>query len=113
MGKVQKITEEYYDEVKRSLNRTWKWTRFTKRHIQDVAYRHGISYKTVIQIKASKTYAEYREQVKAQHMDIKYSLREDVLALHKTVFDKGDNTYKAPLTAKTAVTQLNYELAKR
>lgn len=111
--KVHKITEEYYDEVKRSLNSTWKWTRFTKRHIQDVAYRHGISYKTVVQIKASRTYAEYQEQVKAQHPETIYSLREDVLALHKTVFDKNDNTYKAPRSAKTAVTQLNYELAKR
>lgn len=109
---IKKLTEEYYDEVKRSLNSSWRWTRFTKRHIQNVAYKHGISFKTVIQIKTSNTYEEYREQVKAQHPETKYSLRDDVLALHRTVFDKGGE-YHAPLTAKTAITQLNYELAKK
>ncbi len=66
-----------------------------------------------MQIKNSATYQDYVDLCKSQHPETIYSLREDVLALHKTVFDKNDNTYKAPRSAKTAVTQLNYELAKR
>jgi hypothetical protein len=114
MKHIQKVTPEYYAEVRRSLKNTWKWTRFTKRHINDVAYKHGISYKTVVQIKNSPTYEAYQEQNKAQHPDNKqFSLREHILVLHKMTFDKGDNTYKEPLTARTAIVQLEYELGNK
>lgn len=107
---VRKITEDYYNEVRRSLKDTWKWTRFTKRNINDVAYKHGISYKTVIQIKASNTYAEYIEQVRAQHDSPQvFSLRDAILQLHKLRYDKGDNTYKEPRIARTAITQLIFD----
>lgn len=101
---IKKLTLEHFSEVKRYIR--WHTTKRT-------AKKFGISIKTALQVRGSNSYYQYRENVKAQHPEIKYSLREDVLALHKTVFDKGDNTYKAPLTAKTAITQLNYELAKR
>lgn len=110
MKHIRKITEPYYNEVRHSLKNTWKWTRFTKRHINDVAYKHGISYKTVVQIKASRTYQEYIEQVQAQHPpEIVFSLADHILELHKLKYDLKDNKYIQPKTARTAITQLIFD----
>ncbi len=103
MSKVNKITPEYFADTKRILR--WNTNRRTAR-------KTGLSLKTVLQIRGSKTYLEYVEQKRAQHPEVKYSLADDVLALHKTVFDKGGE-YHTPKTAQTAITQLNYELAKK
>jgi hypothetical protein len=100
--KVAKITEEYFDEVKRSI----RWTTSNR-----AARKHGISLKTVLQIRNSKNYQEYREQVKAQHPYPQFSLAEEVLTLHKLVFDKGEEYHK-PMSAKTAIGQLQYKLGK-
>ncbi len=109
MGHIRRITEEYYDDVRRSLQSKWRWTRFTKRHINDVAYKHGISFKTVMQIKNSATYEDYRAQCLAQHPEVQYSLAAEVLKLHEIVFSKGEEYHK-PKTAQTAITQLIYKM---
>lgn len=102
---VRKIKPEYFNEVKWSI----RWNRSMKK----VAAKHGISLSTVLNIKGCKNYTEYMELVRSEHQPTQFSLRDEVLALHKTVFDKGDSKYHEPLTARIAVTQLNYELAKR
>ena len=109
--KVHKITEEYYLDVKRSLKNKLHWTRFTSRHIEEVAKLHGISVKTVMQIKNSDTYEVYVEHNKAQHPPQKTSLADDVIKLHELVFNKGGEYHKQT-SAKVAVAQLLYELGK-
>jgi hypothetical protein len=101
--KISRLTPEYFSEVKRYVR--WHTTNRT-------AKKFGISIKTALQVRGSNNYGQYRENVKAQHPETKYSLADDVLALHKTVFDKGGE-YHTPKTAQTAITQLNYELAKK
>ena len=111
MGKIGKLTEEYYNEVKRSLNSKWRWTRFTNRHINDVAYKHGISFKTTVQVKNSATYEDYRAQVLAQHPDTKgETIRDIVLDIHNQVFNQKDNKYVVPRSAKTAAVQIRHKL---
>ena len=111
MGKIAKITPEYFDEVKRSLKRTYRWTRFTKRNISDVAYRHGISFKTVMQIKNSETYEDYVDQNHAQHPPVEFSLGGEVIKLHELVFDRNNVEYHKPKSAKQAINELNYRIA--
>ena len=101
--KIKKLTPEYFNEVKRYVR--WHTTKRT-------AQKFGISIKTALQVRGSNNYGQYRENVKAQHPEVKFSLADEVLALHKTVFDTGGE-YHIPQTARIAVTQLNYELAKR
>ena len=98
---VRKITKEYFDDVKHTI----KWSTAKR-----AAKIHGISLKTALQIKGSKDYQEYRDQCKAQHPDTKFSLAEQVFETHKIVFDKGDNKYIAPLTARTAILELQIKL---
>lgn len=107
---IAKITPEYFEDVKRSLKRTWKWTRFTKRHINDVAYRHGISVKTVYQIKNSATYKDYEDQNHAQHPPVIYSLKDAVFDLHRLVFDRNGAEYHTPKSGKDALNTLLYRI---
>lgn len=109
---VKKITEEYFDDVKRSLERKRRWTRFTSRHIKKVAETHGISYKTVVQIEASNDYEAYRRQVVAQHPITHYSLAEDIISLHGELFGEREK-YTKPKAASQAVAQIRYELVTR
>jgi hypothetical protein len=111
--KVAKITEEHFNDVKRSLKNKWRWTRFTKRHIEEIAELHGISLKTVMQIKNSETYKDYQDQNKAQHPpQVKFSLKEQILELHRLTYDLKDNKYIPPKTAQVAIMQLIYEKSK-
>ena len=106
MSHIGKIRLEHYDEVKRSLRNTWLFTRFKRNNIEAVAKRHGISYKTVIQIKNSDTYEDYQEQNKAQHPDTKYSAREDLLAYLKERCEQAGVQYKTPSHMSIALYQL-------
>ena len=110
--RIYKITEQYFKEVKQSLNSKKKWTRFTKRNIEEVANKHGISYKTVMQIKNCVDYQDYVEINKSQHPEVKYSLKEDVLKLHKLLFDYKDNKYITPASAKEAIGSIIYYIEK-
>lgn len=101
MPHIKKLTPQYFEDTKRIM----RWTT-NKR----TANKTGLSLKTVLQIRGSKTYKEHQEQNKAQHPDVQFSLGEHVLNLHKLVFDKGDNKYIAPPTARLAIVQLEYEL---
>ena len=102
-SRIHKVTEEYFREVKRTI----RWTT-NKR----TATKHGLHLSTVINIRGSRNYEEYRQLVKAEHQPTLFSLKDHVLDLHKLVFDKKDNNYFPPKTARTAVTQLEFELAK-
>ena len=102
--RVTKITEQYFKEVKRTL----RWTTCRR-----TAHKHGISLKTVLQIKGSKDYAEYKAQCKAQHPKIKFSLRDEVLATHRLVFEEDGKPYINPGTAQNAINALRYKFSKK
>lgn len=95
---MKRVDEQLFNQVKSGLRN--KWTSAEK-----VARRNELSVKTVLQIRGSKDFAQYTENNKAQHPDIKFSLRDHVLELHRLAF-RQDNTYIPPTTAKTAVIEL-------
>lgn len=98
-----KIDYDEYRTVKRSL-------RFHR--VATVANKRGLSVSTVMKIRGAKNYDEYVGLVKATHPEIKYSLAEDVLYVHKLMFDKGDNKYQQPATAQKAIKVIIKELKK-
>lgn len=104
MGKISRITEPYFYEVKRYSR--WHTSRRT-------AAKFGIHISTAMNIAGCRNYEQYRELVRAEHQPTKFSLREGILELHKQVFDKNDNKYIEPSVARTALTQIQFELGKK
>lgn len=100
-----RIIDEYtFKKVKGNI--FWRLTP------SQAAAQHDISLKTVLQIRGSKDYTQYRQQCKAQHPETEYSLGENVLLLHKLVFDERDNKYIPPPSARKAVEQLKLKFIK-
>jgi len=95
------ITPELHKRVKRHL--LWQTASQT-------ANKFYLSKKTVIQIRGTRTFEEYAESNKAQHPGTGHSLKEDILELHKLMFDKHDNKYLAPLTATKAALVMKVKL---
>ena len=102
MGKIPKLTEEYFIEVKDDLS--WYRKRWTTD--KRIAKKRGISLKTVLQIKGSDSYEDYLNNVRAQHPPVKFSLRDHVLVLHRKEFGKDNEAYIEPLTARQAIVEL-------
>lgn len=94
---VSKITAADFKRIKSG---------FIWRTAGQLAAKHDISYKTAVQIKASKDYDMYREQVKAQHPEPQYSLADQVKYIHNLVFNKHDNKYIEPPTGRQAAREL-------
>ncbi len=101
MSHIAKLTPEFFDDVKRFVR--WHTTKRT-------ATKFGISEKTALQVRGSNTYMQYRENVKAQHPEVVYSLRERVLELHSIMFDKKDGKYIQPQVARVAIEQIIYKV---
>lgn len=99
---MRKIDEHTFKKVKGSI---WKM------NVYQAAAKYDISPKTVLQIRGSHNFAQYREQCVAQHPEIQYSLADNVLELHKIVF-RQDNTYIPPPTARRAIEQLKVKFIK-
>lgn len=97
MGKVHKVTREYFADTKRILR--WNTNRRTAR-------KTGLSLKTVLQIRGSKSYGEYVEQKRAQHPEVTYSAREDLLAYLKERCEQAGIKYKEPSHMSIALYQL-------
>lgn len=97
MSKMNKITPEYFADTKRILR--WNTNRRTAR-------KTGLSLKTVLQIRGSKTYLEYVEQKRAQHPEVKYSAREDLCAYLKERCEQAGIKYKEPSHMSVALYQL-------
>lgn len=76
------------------------------RSAESVARKNERHLSTIINIKGSKNYEEYKKLVESEHQPVKYSLMQKVLDLHKIMFDNGDNKYIAPTTAKMAIAKL-------
>lgn len=91
---MRKIDEHTFKRVK-------KWLRIQP--AKSVAKRFDLHESTVLNIRGSRNFNEYREMVKAEHPPIKFSLKEEVLSIHQQLFDKNDGRYIRPLTARTAV----------
>lgn len=92
-----RITPEAFNEIKH----------FNRWHTNNrTAQKFGISVKTALQIRGCHSYAQYRENVKAQHPETKYSLADDVMELHSLRFNKHDNNYKCPRSARQAVQEM-------
>lgn len=73
---------------------------------KSVAHRFDLHESTVLNIRGSKNYAEYREMVKAEHPPVKYSLAEDVMKLHRTLFDLDNGQYLPPRSAQVAMGEI-------
>ena len=95
---MKRVDEQLFNQVKSGLRN--KWTSAEK-----VARRNELSAKTILQIRGSKNYEEYQQQNKAQHPEVKFSLKDHVLELHRLAF-RQDNTYIPPKTARLAITEL-------
>ena len=80
---MSRIDEHTFKKVKGGI--FWKLTP------QQAATKYDISEKTVLQIRGSHDYKQYKEQVKAQHPEVQYSLADSVHQLHDIVFNKHDN----------------------
>ena len=81
--------------------------------VETTAKKLNRSIKTVVQIKNSKTFDDYQDQNLAQHPPTKFSLRDNVLELHRLLFDH--DMYAAPSSAERAITELleaYYEMEK-
>lgn len=95
---MKKLTEEQFNLVKKPL-----YNRFTRPKM--LAKKYDLSLKTVLMIRGSQNYVQYQEQSKAQHPDVKFSLADQVLHLHKLTFKK-DNSYLPPNSARVAIGEL-------
>ena len=92
-----RITPETFNEVKNYV----RW--HTNKRTSD---KFKLHISTVINIRGSQTYAQYRQLVKAEHPPTKYSLADDIYQLHSLTFNKHDNKYIQPKTAKSAIQEL-------
>lgn len=94
---MRRVTEQDFKRIKGSF--IWRTT-------NQVAAKYDISFKTAAQIKVSKTFEDYTLLNKAQHPEPKYSLADQVKYVHNLVFNKHDNKYIEPPTARQAAREL-------
>lgn len=94
---IHKVTPEYFADTKKIM----RWTT-NKR----TARKTGLSLKTVLQIRGSKTYLEYVEQKRAQHPEVKYSAQQDLFAYLKERCEQAGVQYKTPSHMSIALYQL-------
>ena len=78
--------------------------------IESTAKKLGRSIKTIVQIKNSKTFDDYQDQNKAQHCKVNFSLRDEILDLHRGLFTPEDGVYIQPSAARTAIAQIKEKL---
>jgi hypothetical protein len=96
---MKRITSHDFAIIKHGLRNKFTTAR-------NLANRYEVSLKTVYQIRGSKDFGEYTQQNKAQHPDTKFSLAESVLELHDMTFNRHDNKYLSPKSAKQAIGEL-------
>lgn len=99
-----RITEQLFDDIKYDMR---------YRRLSKIMSVHNIGYKTAIQIDASKDFATYTAQNKAQHPVTLYSLADNVIELHNIIFNQHDNTYIVPKTAKQAIKEIQQHHIKQ
>ena len=68
-----KITDELFGQIKNEL-------RYSDPLM--VAIKNHASVKTILQIKGSQNFLEYRDQVKAQHPPTQFSMRDALIELN-------------------------------
>lgn len=73
---------------------------------RSVAAKVGVSLKTVLQVKGSKTLKEYKDQCRAQHPPQEFSLAQEIMNCHRKMYDKQDGEYIQPPAARTAIIEL-------
>lgn len=78
-----KITQQIFEWVKDDL-------KLSNHYV--VSRAHDLSLKTILQIDMSKSYEQYVNMSRAQHPPVKYSLADDVLALHKKLLNREAKT---------------------
>lgn len=92
-----KITQDIFTDVKK--HKRWHSDSQTMRAF-------GISDKTLVQIKACRDFETYTAMNKSQHPGTGYSLADNVINLHRIVFDTHDGEYLEPRVARKALEQL-------
>lgn len=94
---MKKIDQHTFKQIR-------KWLRVST--VKSVARRFDLHESTILNIRGSRTFEEYREVVKAEHPPIKYSLAEDILSLHRSLFDRKDGKYMLPKNARQAMAKI-------
>lgn len=101
MGK-HRVTEDVFRQVKRDRF-TPKWYR---------AKKYGLHLSTVINIVGSRNFAQYRELVISEHQPTKFSIADEVLTIHRMLFNTQDG-YVRPRSARQAVLEIKDLIRKR
>ena len=98
---MKRIDQDTFRQVKRMtrLHRT-----------STIVRRTGLHNSTVLNIRGCKNYGEYREMVQAEHPPVKYSLADDVLEIHRRLFEKPTVAYIPPKTAQQAMQEIKKEV---
>ena len=95
-----RVTEQLFHRVKKD----WFTTNLKK------SQKYEVSLKTILQIRGSKDYYEYRENVMAQHPEEhQFSIKEAVMNAHWLMFRK-DDSYLPPLTGRRAIIEIQLKL---
>lgn len=96
---MKRITEQSFNRIKRQLK---PWTRPHR-----VAQKEGLHISTVLNIKGCRDYREYRMLVESEHQPVKYSVRDDVMALHRRIYEVPNKAYVYPKNCKQAMAEIN------
>lgn len=112
MGQIIRHKEQIMRAVDEYTFKKVKGNIFWKLTPGQAAAKYDLSLGTVLKIRGSHDYGQFKELVKATHPEIQYSLKDNVLELHKIVFDKKDNKYIAPATARKAILELQLKFIK-
>lgn len=99
---MKKVDQHTFKQVK-------VWLRL--RPAKAVARKFDLHESTVLNIRGCRNFDEYREQVKAEHPPIKYSLAEDVYEIHRMLSDQPD--YVRPRNAQIAMLDVKQKLASK
>lgn len=96
---MKRINERTFYQIKRQLK---PWARPYK-----VAQRNELHISTVLNIKGCRDFREYRQLVEAEHQPVQYSIKNEVFALHRRIYEKPNVAYVYPKNCKQAMAEIN------
>lgn len=95
----KRVTPQTFNQVKRQLR---PWSRASR-----VAQRNNLHVSTVLNIKGCRNFKEYHDLVKAEHPPIKFSIRDEVFALHRKIYEVPNVAYVYPRGCQQALKEIN------
>lgn len=95
----KRVTPQVFNKIKRQLR---PWSRASR-----VAQRNNLHVSTVLNIKGCRNFKEYHALVVAEHQPTQYSIREEVMALHRKIYEQPNKAYIYPKNCKQALKEIN------